>query len=93
GGGASGIDIIMRDMRASVWTDGVTVLPNGADDPGPIPENEDIDEVFMDAIRTGDGSGILSDLEDGIRSLDVSLAANKSAETGQPQRTYFSQKR
>lgn len=93
GGGASNIDIIMRDMRASIWTDGVTVLPDDAGDPGPVPESEDIDEVFMDAIRTGDGSGILSDLEDGIRSLDVSLAANKSAETGQPQRTYFSQNR
>lgn len=93
GGGDSGINIVMRDMRADVWTNGVTVLPDDAGDPGPIPESEDIDEVFMDAIRTGDGSGILSDLEDGIRSLDVSLAANKSAETGQPQRTYFSQKR
>ncbi|MDA0709567.1 MAG: Gfo/Idh/MocA family oxidoreductase [bacterium] len=93
GGGASGIDIVMRDMRATVWAEGVTVFPKGADDPGPIPENADIDEVFMNAIRTGDGSGILSDLEEGIRSLDVSLAANKSAETGQPQRTYFSQNR
>jgi len=93
GGGASNIDIVMRDMRASIWTNGVTVLPEGASDPGPVPENEDIDEVFMDAIRTGNGSAILSDLEEGIRSLDVSLAANKSAETGQPQRTYFSEKR
>jgi predicted dehydrogenase len=93
GGGGGGIDVIMRDMRASVWTKGVTILPADAAEPGPIPESEDIDEVFMDAILTGDSTGILSDLEDGIRSLDVSLAANKSAETGQPQRTYSSQNR
>lgn len=93
GAGSSGIDVIMRDMRASVWTNGVVVLPDGAADPGPMPENVDIDVVFMDAVRTGNGSKILSDLEDGIRSLDVSLTANKSAQSGQVERTYFSQQR
>lgn len=93
GGGSSGIDVIMRDMRASVWTNGVTVLPQGAADPGPMPESEDIDVVFMNAIRSKDGSKILSDFEDGVRSLDISLTANKSAQTGKVERTYFSQKR
>ena len=72
---------------------GVTVFPDGAAEAGEMRESEDIDEVFMAAIRAGDGSGILSDFEDGLRSLDISLAANKSAETGQPERTYFSQNR
>ena len=93
GGGSNGIDIIMRDMRATVDGNGVTVFPGGAAEVGEIRESEDIDEVFMAAIRSGDGSGILSDFEDGLRSLDISLAANKSAETGQPERTYFSQNR
>lgn len=93
GGGSNGIDVMMRDMRATVGGNGVTVFPSGAAEVGEMPESEDIDEVFMDAIRTGDGSGILSDFEDGLRSLDISLAANKSAETGQPERTYFSQNR
>ena len=93
GGGSNGIDVIMRDMRATVGGNGVTVFPNGAAEVGEMPESEDIDEVFMDAIRSGDGSGILSDFEDGLRSLDISLAANKSAETGQSERTYFSQNR
>ena len=91
GGGGSGIDVIMRDMRASVWTNGVTVLPEGAAEIPEKPENVDIDDVFMEAIRTGDGSKILSDFEDGAKSLDVTLAANRSAETGKPERTYFSQ--
>lgn len=93
GGGANGIDVMMRDMRATVGSNGVTVFPSGAAEVGEMPESEDIDEVFMDAIRSGDRSGILSDFEDGLRSLDISLAANKSAETGQPERTYFSQNR
>ncbi len=93
GGGSSGIDVIMRDMRASVWTNGVVVFPDSAAPVGPMPENVDIDVVFMDAIRTGNGSKILSDLEDGVRSLDISLAANKSAQSGRPERTYFSQQR
>lgn len=93
GGGSNGIDVMMRDMRATVGANGVTVFPSGAAEVGEMPESEDIDEVFMDAIRSGDGSGILSDFEDGLRSLDISLAANKSAETGQPERTYFSQNR
>ena len=93
GGGSNGIDVMMRDMRATVGANGVTVFPSGGAEVGEMPESEDIDEVFMDAIRSGDGSGILSDFEDGLRSLDISLAANKSAETGQPERTYFSQNR
>lgn len=93
GGGSTGIDVVMRDMRATVGANGVTIFPSGAAEVGAMPESEDIDEVFMDAIRSGDGSGILSDFEDGLRSLDISLAANKSAETGQPERTYFSQNR
>ena len=93
GGGSNGIDIIMRDMRATVDGNGVTVFPGGAAEVGEMRESEDIDEVFMAAIRSGDESGILSDFEDGLRSLDISLAANKSAETGQPERTYFSQNR
>ena len=93
GGGSNGIDVMMRDMRATVGANGVTIFPSGAAEVGEMPESEDIDEVFMDAIRSGDRSGILSDFEDGLRSLDISLAANKSAETGQPERTYFSQNR
>jgi len=37
------------------------------------------------------GAGrMLKDFEDGVRSLDVTLAANRSAETGSPEATYFS---
>ncbi|MCZ6635339.1 MAG: Gfo/Idh/MocA family oxidoreductase [bacterium] len=91
GGGNSGINLILENMRVTVGgRDGMVVSPDEAADPGPVPEGRDIDEVFMEAVRTGDGSQILSDFEDGARSLDVTLAANKSAETGKPEPTYFS---
>lgn len=50
-------------------------------EPGPS-----IDEVFVDAVRTGDRSGILTPYEEGVRSLAISLAANESARTGKPVR-------
>jgi hypothetical protein len=90
GGGNSGINLILENMRVTVGGREGTVVSPGEVDPGPVPEGRDIDEVFMEAVRTGDGSQILSDFEDGARSLDVTLAANKSAETGKPEPTYFS---
>ena len=89
GGGSSGIDFILDDARLTLNGSNVSVAPDTAGDLGDEPETKDIDHVFIDAVRTGDRSEILSDLEDGIRSLDVSLAANRSAETGSPQKTEY----
>jgi predicted dehydrogenase len=89
GGGGSGIDFILDDARMNLTGASVSVSPDGAGDLGDPPEEKDIDRVFVNAVRTGDRSEILSDLADGIRSLDVSLAANRSAETGSPQKTEY----
>ena len=91
GGGGSGIQILLKDMRVEIGGAGIVVNPKDSGEAGPIPETQDIDQVFMNAIRTGDGSSILSDFEDGARSLDISIAANRSAESGKPEKTYFSQ--
>jgi predicted dehydrogenase len=40
--------------------------------------------AFVEAVASGDASGILSDYSDGMKSLAVSIAANRSAETGEP---------
>lgn len=48
--------------------------------------NRSIDQVFLQAVRTGDRSGILTPYEDGVKSLAVSLAANASAREGLPKR-------
>ncbi len=45
---------------------------------------DDINKTFVDAIQTGDPSKILSDYEDGIKSMAVSIAANESARLGRP---------
>lgn len=92
GGGSSGIDFILDDARLNLTGASVSLSPESAGELPPGPENGDIDATFIDAVRTGDRSGILSDLEDGIRSLDVTLAANRSAETGAPQKTDYARR-
>jgi myo-inositol 2-dehydrogenase/D-chiro-inositol 1-dehydrogenase len=42
------------------------------------------DEVFLNAIRTGDPSRIRSSYADAVKSLAVSLAVNESYQTGKP---------
>lgn len=91
GGGTGLMSFVMKDMRAEFGAEGLEVHPESAADPGPVHRDAgDIDEVFMDAIRKGDGSAILSDYEDGVRSLDVTLAANRSAGSGRPEAPCFS---
>ena len=43
-----------------------------------------IDEVFVDAVRKGDASSILSPYSDAVKTLAISLAANKSAQEDRP---------
>ncbi|NPV08817.1 MAG: Gfo/Idh/MocA family oxidoreductase [Anaerolineae bacterium] len=45
-----------------------------------------LDRDFIDAVQTGDRSRVLCDVEEAVRSLAVSLAANQSAEVGLPVR-------
>ena len=91
GGGTGLMSFILNDMRAEFGPDGLVLHPQTAADPGPVQRDlGDIDEVFIDAVRSGDGSAVLSDYEDGVRSLDVTLAANRSAESGRPEVPYFS---
>jgi len=42
------------------------------------------DRTFIDAVLTGDGSKIRSPYEDAVKSLEFTLACNKSMETGLP---------
>ncbi len=43
-----------------------------------------IDEVFVDAVRSGDSSSILSPYSDAVKTLAISLAANQSAQENRP---------
>ena len=41
-----------------------------------------MDRIFIDAIKTGDTSKVLSDYEDALKSLKLTLACNESILTG-----------
>lgn len=41
-------------------------------------------EAFIHAVRTGDTSGILSSYEDAFKTMEITYAAQRSAETGMP---------
>ncbi len=43
-----------------------------------------IDEIFVNAVRNGDGSSILSPYSDAVKTLAISLAANQSAQENRP---------
>jgi len=43
-----------------------------------------IDQAFIHAVRTGDRSVIRTDYFDALKTMELTLGANESAETGQP---------
>ncbi len=43
-----------------------------------------IDAIFVDAVRNGDDTSILSPYRDAVKSLAISLAANRSAQENRP---------
>ena len=90
GGGRSDMDFILRDALVHYTTRDLKVTPEGAPQPEPVSEQPGIDRAFVNAVLTGDPSHIRCDYEDGLRTLDVTLAANASARCGQPVRTSLS---
>jgi len=84
GGGWSSTDIILKDMLLRIGYREVTVLPEGAATVELPAAGMDLDEAFIHAIRTGDRSVIRSDYDDALKTTEVTLGANQSAETGKP---------
>ncbi|MFW6438095.1 MAG: Gfo/Idh/MocA family protein [Armatimonadota bacterium] len=85
GGGKSDLNFLLRDQIIG-WSTG-SVNVSGAEAPELEGEPEDtpnIDETFVRAILAGDQSIIPCSYEDGLRTADVTLAANESAKTGKP---------
>lgn len=82
---ANVVDVLFEDAMLH-WTYGKLTLYRGGKveeitRPGP-----GIDEVFINAVRTGDGSAIRSPYSDAVKSLAVSLAMNRSAREHRPVR-------
>jgi len=78
------VDIFFDRYRLNWTAGGATVQPECADyQPAGGPEAS-IDKLFVEAVRTGDRSAILTPYGDAVKSLAVSLAANESAKDGTP---------
>jgi predicted dehydrogenase len=93
GGGKSDLNFILRDALLQYTTRDVKVSPDSAPQPEPaVGEHLTIDQAFIRAVATGDRSLIRSPYEDGLRSMDVTLAANESARTGKPVATHYAKR-
>jgi len=69
----------MSGREVKIHPEGAIELPEA-----PALKADNIDTAFIQAIVENDQSIILSDYEDGLKSAALSIAANESAETGQP---------
>lgn len=78
------LDVLFERYRLHWDAGGVTITPECPEFSIEGYEGRSIDAVFVEAVRTGDRSAILTPYEDAVRSLGVSLAANNSARTGAP---------
>ena len=88
--GRGGYDIYIEGMRIEVRGREPRVYPEDAGVTFTPREEPSIDEAFIDAVRRGDPSGIKSPYIDALKTLDVTLAANRSAKENRPVPTYFS---
>jgi len=75
---------ILYDTSLLHWTAGVLIVTKEGQTTKHRPPGQSIDAVFVEAVRTGDGSAIRSPYSDAVKSLAVSLAANESARQGRP---------
>ena len=76
-----GLDLMLEGTRLHWAVDHVEVTPPKTELP-PIEgfASKNIDAVFLEAVRSGDSSTILSPYADAVRTLEITLAANDSAQ-------------
>ncbi len=84
---ARGIHVMAENMTVSVTLGRAVkvITPEGTEElqsDGNLMGAED--EAFVRAVASGSADGILSDYANGVRTLAVTLAADRSARTGQP---------
>ncbi len=87
-GGTAGVHLVLDDVWVEVGPRSLLVKDNeGSRTETFVTEGHAQEsEVFVEAVATNNQSIIRSDYADAVKSLAVSLAANKSAATGQPVR-------
>jgi len=84
--GRSSLEIMGRDFRLTLEGSRLTIME--PDQTWVMKDKGDFyqaqDDAFMQAVETGDRSLILAPYSEALRTLEVTLAANESAKTGQP---------
>ncbi len=75
------LDILFDNQLLHWSSDGAVVTPEPETLAEPKP-SQSIDRVFADAVKSGDGSKIRSPYSDAVKSLAISLAANRSGKSG-----------
>jgi len=89
GGGGVSLNVYANRTTAlfSGWEHNLRLLRMDKE-PEEIPGEPEIfateDNAFIDAVRLNDPSGILCPYSEGLETLEVTLAANQSIETGEP---------
>jgi myo-inositol 2-dehydrogenase / D-chiro-inositol 1-dehydrogenase len=82
---ANVVDIFFDRYRLTWNTAAPTIAPEMPAFHLATEPRKTIDQVFLDAVRTGDRSEVLTPYDDAVRSLAVSVAASTSVHTGAPQ--------
>jgi predicted dehydrogenase len=89
-GGGIALDLYANDVTArfSGWEFSAELFRTGEEEPEHIPGEEAIfaveDDAFVQAIRKNDPSLVKSSYADGVKTAAVTLAANRSMDTGKP---------
>ncbi len=80
------VDLIAREMLLQITPAGLTVsTPQGRREyPNTGLLHFPINQAFVSAVENADASQVCSSVSETLRSLALTLAANQSAETGQP---------
>jgi predicted dehydrogenase len=78
-----------RDFTVKLTADSLEIADDEETESQSFPPPADgwlghADRTFVEALRRGDGSAIRSDYSDSLRTLALTLAVNKSLETGEP---------
>lgn len=85
-GGRAGLDLYTQCMTLRMGSNHLEVIEKGHTETFQSNNNPYLDEdrIFVDAVESGDTSGIRSPYTDAIQSLKITLAANRSIEEGRP---------
>ena len=81
-----GVTAFTRGLAVNVWLNQATYWRQGIEEirTAQLDPMREQDRIFVEAVATGDPSGIRSDYTNGVRSLQVTLAVEESARSGRP---------